>query len=325
MKFKGIMLMVVMSMVMIFAAACGNNSGNTENSGNTNSGGEASGEEVSGEVLMDGSSTVFPIMEAVAEEYASVQPDVKVSVGVSGSGGGFEKFSAGETDMSNASRPIKEEETAALEEAGIDFTEFEIAKDGLSIVVNSENDWVDQLTIDDLKKIWLGEATMWSDVNPEWPEEKIELFSPGTDSGTYDYFNEVVLEDEQMVKEATLSEDDNVLVNGVTGSKNGMAFFGYAYYLENKDSLNVIPIVNGDGEAVEPNAETIQDGSYEPLSRPLFTYVKHSAVTDNPAVYDFTKYALENAGDMAEAVGYVALPEEKYTEDMDKLNEIAGK
>ncbi|MBF0709288.1 PstS family phosphate ABC transporter substrate-binding protein [Alkalihalobacillus hwajinpoensis] len=320
MKFKGIMLMVVMSLVMVFAAACGNNSGNTENSGSTNSDGE-----VSGDVLMDGSSTVFPIMEAVAEEYASAQPDVKVSVGVSGSGGGFEKFAAGETDMSNASRPIKEEEVSALEEAGIEFTEFEIAKDGLSIVVNSENDWVDQLTIDELKMIWTGEATMWSDVNSEWPEEKIELFSPGTDSGTYDYFNEVVLEDEQMVKEATLSEDDNVLVNGVTGSKNGMAFFGYAYYLENKDSLNVIPIVNGDGEAIEPNAETIQDGSYEPLSRPLFTYVKHSAVTDNPAVYDFTKYALENAGDMAEAVGYVALPEEKYTEDMDKLNEIAGK
>ncbi|WP_283153981.1 PstS family phosphate ABC transporter substrate-binding protein [Guptibacillus hwajinpoensis] len=320
MKFKGIMLMVVMSLVMVFAAACGNNSGNTENSGSTNSDGE-----VSGDVLMDGSSTVFPIMEAVAEEYASAQPDVKVSVGVSGSGGGFEKFAAGETDMSNASRPIKEEEVSALEEAGIEFTEFEIAKDGLSIVVNSKNDWVDQLTIDELKMIWTGEATMWSDVNSEWPEEKIELFSPGTDSGTYDYFNEVVLEDEQMVKEATLSEDDNVLVNGVTGSKNGMAFFGYAYYLENKDSLNVIPIVNGDGEAIEPNAETIQDGSYEPLSRPLFTYVKHSAVTDNPAVYDFTKYALENAGDMAEAVGYVALPEEKYTEDMDKLNEIAGK
>ena len=320
MKFKGIMLMVVMSLVMVFASACGNNSGNTENSGSTNSDGE-----VSGDVLMDGSSTVFPIMEAVAEEYASAQPDVKVSVGVSGSGGGFEKFAAGETDMSNASRPIKEEEVSALEEAGIEFTEFEIAKDGLSIVVNSENDWVDQLTIDELKMIWTGEATMWSDVNSEWPEEKIELFSPGTDSGTYDYFNEVVLEDEQMVKEATLSEDDNVLVNGVTGSKNGMAFFGYAYYLENKDSLNVIPIVNGDGEAIEPNAETIQDGSYEPLSRPLFTYVKHSAVTDNPAVYDFTKYALENAGDMAEAVGYVALPEEKYTEDMDKLNEIAGK
>ncbi|MDO6655100.1 PstS family phosphate ABC transporter substrate-binding protein [Anaerobacillus sp. 1_MG-2023] len=320
MKFKGIMLMVVMSLVMVFASACGNNSGNTENSGSTNSDGE-----VSGDVLMDGSSTVFPIMEAVAEEYASAQPDVKVSVGVSGSGGGFEKFAAGETDMSNASRPIKEEEVSALEEAGIEFTEFEIAKDGLSIVVNSENDWIDQLTIDELNMIWTGKATMWSDVNSEWPEEKIELFSPGTDSGTYDYFNEVVLEDEQMVKEATLSEDDNVLVNGVTGSKNGMAFFGYAYYLENKDRLNVIPIVNGEGEAIEPNAETIQDGSYEPLSRPLFTYVKHSAVTDNPAVYDFTKYALENAGDMAEAVGYVALPEEKYTEDMDKLNEIAGK
>ena len=313
MKFKGIMLMLVMSMILVFAAACGNGDG----SGN--------GEGSSGNVLMDGSSTVFPIMEAVAEEYAAEQPDVKVSVGVSGSGGGFEKFAAGETDISNASRPIKEEEVKALEEAGIDFTEFEIAKDGLSIVINKENDWVDQLTIEELQKIWTGKATMWSDINSEWPEEKIELFSPGTDSGTYDYFDEVVLDEQQMNKAATLSEDDNVLVNGVTGSKNGMAFFGYAYYLENKENLSIVPIVNGEGKAIEPNAETIQDGTYEPLSRPLYTYIKHSSVKDNQAVYDFSKYALENAGVMAEAVGYVALPEEKYTEAVDKLNEIAGK
>lgn len=315
MKFKGIALMLVMSMVLIFAAACGNNSGGE--SGN--------GEELSGDVMVDGSSTVFPIFEALAEEYASEQPKVKVSVGVSGSGGGFEKFSNGETDMSNASRPIKEEEETALKEAGIDYTEFQIAKDGLSIVVNPENDWVDKLTVDQLKEIWTGKATKWSDINSEWPEEKIELFSPGTDSGTYDYFNEVVLEEEQMNKEATLSEDDNVLVNGVTGSKNGMAFFGYAYYLENKDNLTVVPIVNGEGEAVKPSGETIQSGTYEPLSRPLYVYIKHSAVKDDEAVYSFSKYALENAGDMADAVGYVALPEEKYTESLENLKEIAGK
>ncbi|WP_270179289.1 phosphate ABC transporter substrate-binding protein PstS family protein [Alkalihalobacillus sp. CinArs1] len=318
MKFKGIALTLVMSLILVFAAACGNNS---ENSGGESGGGE----ELSGDVMVDGSSTVFPIFEALAEEYAAAQPKVQVSVGVSGSGGGFEKFSNGETDMSNASRPIKEEEVAALEEAGIEFTEFEVAKDGLSIVVNAENDWVDQLTIEELNKIWTGKVSTWSEINSEWPEEKIELFSPGTDSGTYDYFNEVVLEEEQMNKEATLSEDDNVLVNGVTGSKNGMAFFGYAYYLENKDNLNVVPIVNGDGEAIEPNAETIQDGTYEPLSRPLYTYIKHSAVKDDEAVYDFSKYIIENGGEMAEAVGYVALPDEKYTEAMDKLNEIAGK
>ncbi|MCA0986047.1 PstS family phosphate ABC transporter substrate-binding protein [Guptibacillus algicola] len=315
MKFKNIALMLVMSFVLVLAAACGNNTGGE--SGN--------GEELSGDVMVDGSSTVFPIFEALAEEYAAVQPKVKVSVGVSGSGGGFEKFSNGETDMSNASRPIKEEEVSALEEAGIDYTEFEVAKDGLTIVVNSENDWVDKMTIDQLKQVWTGKATMWSDINSEWPEEEIKLYSPGTDSGTYDYFNEVVLEEEQMNKEATLSEDDNVLVNGVTGSKNGMAFFGYAYYLENKENLNVVPIVNGEGEAIEPSAETIQDGTYEPLSRPLYNYVKHSAVKDDAAVYDFSKYALENAGAMADAVGYVALPEEKYTEALEKLDEIAGK
>ena len=282
-------------------------------------GGAESGseEQLSGSVKMDGSSTVAPIMEAVNEEYAATQPDVKVSIGVSGSGGGFEKFIAGETDLSNASRPIKDEEKQKLEEAGIDFTEFEVAKDGLTIVVNKENDWAEDMTVEDLQKLWIedGKTKKWSDINPEWPDEEVKFYSPGTDSGTYDYFNEAVLEEKDMVKQnIQLSEDDNVLVQGVTGDKNAIGFFGYAYYLANKEELKAVKI-----GGVEPNNETIESGEYTPLSRPLFVYAKNASVKDNEAVYDFMKFTLDNSSEMAEAVGYVSLPEDKIKEATEKL------
>ncbi|MGM0853141.1 MAG: PstS family phosphate ABC transporter substrate-binding protein [Bacillota bacterium] len=276
-----------------------------------------SGEQLSGSVKMDGSSTVAPIMEAVNEEYAATQPDVKVSIGVSGSGGGFEKFIAGETDLSNASRPIKDEEKQKLEEADIDFTEFEVAKDGLTIVVNKENDWAEDMTVEDLQKLWIedGKTKKWSDINPEWPDEEVKFYSPGTDSGTYDYFNEVILEEKDMVKQnIQLSEDDNVLVQGVTGDKNAIGFFGYAYYLANKEELKAVKI-----GGVEPNNETIESGEYTPLSRPLFVYAKNASVKDNEAVYDFMKFTLDNSAEMAEAVGYVSLPEDKIKEATEKL------
>src|SRR5699024_1677916 len=279
------------------------------------------------EVIVDGSSTVFPVMEAVAEEYQTENPDARVSIGSSGSGGGFEKFAAGETHISNASRPIKEEEIQALEDAGIEYTEFQIALDGLSIVVNKENDWVDQLTIDQLKQMWSadGDVTTWSDVNEEWPDEEIEFYSPGADSGTADYFSEVVLGEEGSFRQdATLSEDDNVLVQGVTGSPNAIGYFGYAYYAENTDQLKAVPIVNDSGEAVAPDSETVQSGEYNPFSRPLFIYVKHEALQDE-SVYNFAKYALENAGEMAESVGYVAQPESEYEDMLSTLDEVAGK
>lgn len=289
--------------------ACGN--GDKAGTGN-----EEATKTLSGSVSGDGSSTVAPITEALVEEYVLVQPKVKVTAGASGTGGGFEKFIAGETDFSNASRPIKEEEATKLKEAGIDYTELEVAYDGLSIVVNSENDWATDLTVEDLKKLWVEDGTTkkWSDINPEWPDEEVVFYSPGTDSGTYDYFNEIILEDEDIVKAATLSEDDNVLVQGVQGDKNAIGFFGYAYYLANKDSLNVVKI-----DGVEPTNETIESGDYTPLSRPLFVYVKNSAVKENEAVYDFMKFSLENAGEMAEAVGYVSLPEEDYESGLDVL------
>jgi len=303
-NFKFIMLSTMIGSALVLGA-CGND--DTENNDNGN---------LSGSVTGDGSSTVAPITEALVEEYAAVQPDVQVTAGVSGTGGGFEKFIAGETDFSNASRPIKEEEAAKLKEAGIEYTELEVAYDGLSIVVNTENDWAKDLTVEDLKKLWVEDGTTkkWSDINPEWPDEEVVFYSPGTDSGTFDYFNEIILEDEDIVKAATLSEDDNVLVQGVQGDKNAIGFFGYAYYLANKDSMNVVTI-NG----VEPTNETIESGEYSPLSRPLFVYVKNDSVKENEAVYDFMKFTLENAGEMAEAVGYVSLPEEEYTKDLEAL------
>ena len=319
-SFKKLALTAMMTGVLAVTAACG--AQGTED----NKEKEQAGEEVKqlqGEIKIDGSSTVFPIMEAIVEEYGAVQPGVKVPVGSSGTGGGFKAMIAGETDLANASRPIKDEEKAALTEKGIDVTEFKLAYDGLSVVVNKDNDWVESLTIDDLKKIWIEDGTVkkWSDINPEWPNEEIKLYSPGADSGTFDYFDEVILEEAPIVEKATLSEDDNTLVSGVKGDKNAIGYFGYAYYAENKDSLKVVKIDGGKG-AVEPNNKTIESGEYAPLSRPLFTYVKNSAVKDNEAVYDFVKFAIENSGTLSEDVGYVKLPEEEYNKDLEKLEAL---
>lgn len=296
----------------LILGACGGTEESADTGTNTeDTSSDTAGEDavVEGSVIGDGSSTVAPILEGLVEEYAGAQPDVQVTVGVSGTGGGFEKFIQGETDFSNASRPIKEEEAAALEEAGIEYTEFLLAYDGLSVVVNQENDFVDNLTVEQLKKLWVedGSAKMWSDINPEWPEEEVIFYAPGTASGTYDYFNEVILEEEDIVSSATLSEDDNTLVQGIQGDPNAIGFFGYAYFIANQDTLKLVPI-----EGIEPSDETIESGEYSPLSRPLFVYAKNSALSENEAAYDFMQYTIENAGEMAQAVGYVALNEEDY-------------
>ncbi|WP_285768923.1 PstS family phosphate ABC transporter substrate-binding protein [Peribacillus sp. SI8-4] len=316
-RFKGLAMTVVMGGVIAVAAGCGSDDAKT-------SGSEGKGSsQLQGEVITDGSSTVFPIMEAVAEEYMSAQPDVKVSVGSSGTGGGFKKFIAGETDLSNASRPVKEEESAMLDDKGIKYTELKLAFDGISIVVNKDNDFIDSLTVEELQKLWIdnGKVKKWSDIRPEWPKEEIKFYSPGTDSGTYDYFNEVILEEKPMVENATLSEDDNVLVQGVEGDKNAIGFFGFAYYAENKDKLKIISIDNGKG-AVEPTHETIKSGEYAPLSRPLYTYVANKSVAEKEQVADYTQFVIENAGELSEEVGYISLPEEEYQKDLDKLKEL---
>lgn len=274
---KTVGLTAMIGTMLALAACGGNNESSPSNSSDSSK--ENGTEQLSGQIKLDGSSTVYPIMEAIVEEYQAEQPNVKVSVASSGTGGGFKAFIAGETDFSNASRPIKDEEKTELESKGIDFTELRLAYDGLSVVVNKDNTWVDHLTIDELKKIWLedGTAKKWSDIREGWPEEEIKYYSPGTDSGTFDYFDEVILEDQPIAKAATLSEDDNILVQGVTGDKNAIGYFGYAYYAENKDKLKVVPIDGGNGP-VEPTNETVESGEYAPLSRPLFTYVKNESV-----------------------------------------------
>ncbi|MGG4490029.1 PstS family phosphate ABC transporter substrate-binding protein [Metabacillus idriensis] len=318
-SFKFLAMTIMISSLLAFAAACGNGESKEGNGSEAGTSEEAA--QLEGEVGIDGSSTVAPIGEAVSEEFAMDNKDVKAPIGVSGTGGGFEKFVAGETDISQASRPIKDEEAQAAKDAGIEYTELQVAFDGLSVVVNKENDFIKELTVEDLKKIWVedGKEKKWSDVNPEWPNEPIKLFSPGTDSGTYDYFNEVILEDEAVAKQATLSEDDNVLVKGVQSDKTAMGYFGYAYYLENKDTLKVVPIVNEEGKAVEPTNESVESGEYNPLSRPLYIYVNNASMKEKPQVAEYVKFYLENAGALAEEVGYVSLPEEKYKEQLETI------
>ncbi|MYL37181.1 PstS family phosphate ABC transporter substrate-binding protein [Halobacillus litoralis] len=326
-NFKSLALMLAFILVVGVLAACGGSEeGNTEeqDSANGEGSGEESSEEVSGPIDIDGSSTVFPIMENLTYSYQQEQTEVDATLNSSGSGGGFKKSTVGEIDLSNASREIKEEEMAIAEENDITLEPLELAYDGLSVVVSAENDFAEELTIEQLKQIFLdsSDAQMWSDINPDWPEEEIKIFSPGHDSGTFDYFNEVVLEEEPMKEgeNTTLSEDDNVLVRGIKDNPNAIGFFGYAYYAENEDSLKALAISEGEGEAVEPTPETIQDGSYTPLSRPLFTYVNVNAYKEKAQVRDFVEYTLNNAGKAAEEVGYVALPDEKYQEQLDMVS-----
>ncbi|UOR12301.1 PstS family phosphate ABC transporter substrate-binding protein [Halobacillus amylolyticus] len=326
-SFKNAALLLAFILVVGVLSACGSEENANGESSDGGSDSEST-ESVSGPITIDGSSTVFPIMEALTYQYQKEHPETEPTVNSSGSGGGFKKSTRGEIDLSNASREIKPEEQAIAEENGVRLEPLEIAKDGISIVVSQKNDFVENLTIDQLKQIFLesSDATKWSDINPEWPDETIKIFSPGHDSGTFDYFNEVILE-EQPLKEGentTLSEDDNVLVRGISNDPYAIGFFGYAYYAENKDKLKVLGVDNGEGEPVKPTDETIQSGTYTPLSRPLYTYVNVESLKQKPQVLDFVKFTLENAGEAAQQVGYVALPEEKYQEQLEKVKQWAS-
>ena len=279
-----------------------------------------------GDIRIDGSSTVYPITEAVAEEFRKVAPNVNVTVGVSGTGGGFKRFTVGETDVSNASRPIKAKEFAATQENKVEFVEVPVAYDGLSVVVNPTNYWVDELTVDELKKIFLDGSTVdsWNDIRSEWPDRPVKIFAPGTDSGTFDYFKEVVAGKEGSIRgDMSVSEDDHNLVRGVAGDEGAIGFFGFAYYDSNKDQLKVVPIVNPETEtAVTPTSETIESGEYAPFSRPLFIYVNAQKLR-SPELAGFIKFYLENAAEMAAEVGYVGLPEDIY--DIAKKNVMRKK
>lgn len=270
---------------------------------------------LSGVVRVDGSSTVFPVSEAVAEEFGRKHEKVRVTVGISGTGGGFKKFCAGEIDISDASRPIKETEVELCRKNGIEWIELPIAYDGIAVVVHPKNDWVDQLTVQELRTIWAPEAqgkvTRWNHVRPGWPDRELHLFGAGVDSGTYDYFTEAVVGKEHASRgDFTSSEDDNVLVQGVSTDENALGFFGFAYYLENQDKLKIVPIDGGQGP-VTPTVETIKNGRYQPLSRPIFIYVKKTAL-DRPEVAAFVQFYLDHVGKLAQEVGYVPLSSSTY-------------
>ncbi len=304
-------LATLLGVSLLALTACGSQTAETPKSETT---------ALSGEVKIDGSSTVYPITEAVAEEFTAANPDVRVPVGVSGTGGGFKKFIAGETDINDASRAIKDKEAADAKAAGIEYTEFKIAYDGLSVLVNPSNTWVDSLTVEELKKIWSpnSQVKTWKDVRAEWPAEPIKFYAPGTDSGTFDYFTETINGESGAIRQDfTASEDDNILVQGIAGDKNAIGFFGFAYYEENKDKLKLVKIDGGKGP-VEPTLETIKDGTYAPLSRPLYLYVKNESLK-KAEVSAFVKYYIENAKEMAPAVGYIALPDNMYQEDLQKI------
>jgi phosphate transport system substrate-binding protein len=272
-------------------------------------------------IQIDGSSTVYPITEAMAEEF-QLESDGKyrVTVGISGTGGGFKRFCRGETHISNASRPIKESERTACAEAGIEFIELPVALDALTVMVNPANDWVDYLTIDELKKIWepgaQGKVTNWSQVREGFPDRPLTLYGAGVDSGTYDYFTQAVVGEEGASRgDFTASEDDNVLVQGIASDPNALGFFGLAYYVENQDKLKAVPIQPpSGGDPIPPSVETARDGTYQPLSRPIFIYVSKQAADEIEAVQQFVEFYLdpENAETLVEEVGYVPLPTEAY-------------
>lgn len=268
-------------------------------------------------VKVDGSSTVFPITEAVAEDFQkATKGKIKVTVGISGTGGGFKKFCRGETDVSNASRPILRKEMDDCKAAGIEYYELPVAFDALTVVVNPKNTFMKQVTVAELRMMWQpgaqGKVTKWNQINPQWPDATFKLFGPGADSGTFDYFTEAVVGKSKSSRgDFTASEDDNVLVQGVARDTNALGYFGFAYYVENKDKLRAVPVVNPKGVAVEPSLDAVMQGSYEPLSRPIFIYVSAKALA-KAEVRDFVAYYMKNGGKLAKEVKYVPLSDKAY-------------
>lgn len=281
------------------------------------------GQGLSGTVTVDGSSTVAPLTTAAAEFFAEEAPKVRVTVGTSGTGGGFEKFCAGETDISDASRPIKSEEKAACDKKGITFEELTVANDALTVVVNRDADWVDCLTVEQLKKIWEPKSKVnnWNQVDPEFPDEPLKLFGAGTDSGTFDYFTEAINGEEGASRtDYSPTEDDNVTVQAVAGSQGGLGYFGFSYFEENQDKLKALKIDSGKG-CVAPGVETAQDGTYTPLSRPLFIYPNGKSL-QRPQVEAFVDYYVENHGEIAKDAKFIPLNAEQDKElkaDLEKL------
>ena len=311
---NAILKTVIIFLAGNFLVAC--NSGTSEKSGN---------KEISGTIKIDGSSTVYPITEAVAEEFRVDHRKVNITIGVSGTGGGFNKFGRGETDISNASRPIKDQEIELCRQNNISYVELKVAFDGLAVIAHPENNWLESITKEELKKIWepaaQGVITRWNQIRPDWPDMEIRLYGPGVASGTYDYFTEAVVGKSGSSRgDYTASEDDNVLVQGIAGDKYGLGFFGLAYFKENESKLKLIAVDGGKGPVL-PSLETVRDGSYSPLSRPMFIYVNSTAAR-LPEVVAFVKFYLEHTGILTDEVGYVPLPEAEYVQQRQKFDEF---
>lgn len=317
---------VVVAASALVLAACGGG----QNSAQTNpdATGSAAGKELAGDVKVDGSSTVAPLTTAAAELFAEQQAKVRVTVGTSGTGGGFEKFCNGETDISDASRPIKDEEKTACQAKGIAYEEFNVATDALTVVVNKDNTWADCLTVEQLKKMWSPDSkvTNWNQVDPKFPNEPLKLFGAGTDSGTFDYFTDVINGEEGKSRtDYSPSEDDNVTVQGVAGSKGGLGYFGFSYFEENTDKLKALKI-DGGGGCVAPSVQAAQDGTYKPLSRPLFIYPK-AASLKRPEVLAFVEYYVTNNEAIAKDAKFIPLNAEQESAlqaSLTKLKSQAG-
>jgi phosphate transport system substrate-binding protein len=311
-----VLLAALLALSLGAVAACGDDEG-------TGGGGES---DLSGTIKIDGSSTVAPLSEAAAEGFQAENGGVRVTVGTSGTGGGFEKFCAGETDISDASRAIKDDEEVPLcEKNGVKFEEVQVANDGLSVVVNKENDWADCLTADQLKKVWDKDSKVknWNEIDPKFPDEELKLFGAGTDSGTFDFFTGAINEEEKRSRtDYNATEDDNVTVQGVSGSKGGMGYFGLSYYQENQDKLKLLKVDGGEG-CVEPSVQTVQDGSYKPLSRPLFIYPSQKAL-GREEVTAFIDYYIQNAETVAEQAQFVPLTPEQKTAAEEKVKALGG-
>jgi phosphate transport system substrate-binding protein len=287
--------------------------------------GEGDGSGLAGTIQIDGSSTVAPISQTVTEAFNAEEPGVNVAVGTSGTGGGFEKFCNGDIDIADASRPIEDDEKAACAKNSVEFVELTIAIDGLTVVVNKDNDFVECLTIDDLKKIWEPDSkvTTWKDVDDSWPADEIQLYGPGADSGTFDYFTDVIVGEEGASrKDYTQSENDNQLVRGVSGEENALGYFGYAYYIESTDELKAVQIDGGAG-CVSPTETTIEDGTYAPLARPLFIYPSTTALGEEH-VQAFVEFYLDNVSEIVGEVGYVPAPADDIEAAKSAVSEAIG-
>jgi len=317
-----ILAVTALSGVLAFGvAACGDDDSDTS-TGGASSGGASS---LSGNIKIDGSSTVFPFAQAAAEQFRGENSGVDIAVGESGTGGGFEKFCAGETDISNASRPIKDDEEAPIcKKNGVEYSEVQVANDGIAIVTNKDLK-IDCMTTDQLKMLWnkTSKIANYNEIDPKFPDQKVALFGAGTDSGTFDFFtDEINGEEGDTRKDYSPSEDDNVTVQGVSGDKGGMGYFGFSYYEDNADDLNLVKVDSGDG-CVEPSIETIQDGSYKPLARPIFMYPAAKSLA-RPEVKGFMDYVLKNQQAIADAAKIVALTDEQATKAQTALTAAEG-